>query len=75
MLGIKFGFGFELVFEFLFKLVFNLKESEKRSHGEAEVGSENRCSEAYRREREKEKGGRLLLFLLVERHARRKFAI
>ena len=39
------------MFEFLFKLVFNLKESEKRSHGEAEVGSENRCSEAYRRER------------------------
>ena len=67
------GFVSEFVFELVF--VFNLKESEKRSHGEAEVGSENRCSEAYRREREKEKGGRLLLFLLVERHARRKFAI
>ena len=45
------------MFEFLFKFVFNLKESEKRSHGEAEVGSENRCSEAYRRGREGEGEG------------------
>ena len=48
------GFVSEFVFEFIFKVVLNLKESEKRSHSEAEVGSENRCSEA-------KKGGLLLL--------------